>query len=103
MTPISFEQFIKTFNFRAYRRDCDNEMNAQDTYAVRFYLGDYDTDDWFEYGVWDYGVDTWDIVQRSLHPNVTNSYVSEIKYNEDVSVLEVHLTSVETREEMKEK
>lgn len=73
---ITFEQFIKTYNFR-YAPDSD----TFDTKIVRIYFGDHD--DWFDFGVYDFGSvsDTWERVSKILDKKVLQSYVSQFCYD----------------------
>ena len=85
---ITFEQFIKTFNFRDYA-GYSNEFKKDiyDTKIIRIYLPcDYDTNkdnEWFEFGVYDFSEKecTWDICKKVFNDEILKSYVSSIGYN----------------------
>ena len=85
---ITFEQFIKTFNFRDYA-GYSNEFKKDiyDTKIVRIYLPyDYDEhkdNEWFEFGVYDFSEKeyTWDTCKKVFNDEILKCYVSSIGYN----------------------
>ena len=99
---ITFEQFIKTYNFRYVNRlNRDNVDN--DTCIIRIYppTRDFDRDKWFEFGVYDFGRDDykWEICKEVLSKEILKSYVECISYNEDYNVVvTIHLTKNENYE-----
>lgn len=96
MKAITFEQFIRTFNFRDFNEYASTETDKHDTKIVRFYLDDDSLDKWFELGVYDFGKNTWEIILRSLSQEVYNSYIGSISYDTNLEVLKVYLQESET-------
>lgn len=88
MDNISFEQFIKTYNFRYVndsikaKKDIDN-----DTCIIRIYppTDDFYKDNWFDFGIYDFGSkeSTWECCKQILSKEIINSYVNCIQYNPD--------------------
>jgi len=101
MNRITFEQFIKTFNFRNYA-GYNNEFKKDvfDTYIVRIYLpnkeGNYKDNDWFEFGIYDFSEKEyiWDLCENIFNDNILKSYVSGIQYNvyDSDLALEIYLS-----------
>ena len=85
---ITFEQFIKTFNFRHYA-GYSNEFKQDifDTKIVRIHLpyeyDDSNKNEWFEFGVYDFSEDEykWGICQKIFSDEILKSYISSIGYN----------------------
>lgn len=98
---ITFEQFIKTFNFRNYA-GYSNEFKKDiyDTKIVRLYLpcsyDEYNDNEWFEFGVYDFSEkeNTWEICKKIFNDNILNSYIESIGYNiyDDNLALEISLS-----------
>ena len=99
MMNITFEQFIKTYNFRYVNslkgeKDLDN-----DTCIIRIYppteeFNQY-RNNWFEFGVYDFSQKevTWDLCKRVLSKEILESYIDTIQYNDDYNaVVTVYLT-----------
>ena len=86
MDNISFEQFIKTYNFR-YINDTvsHNKEIGNDTCIIRIYLptDDFYRDNWFDFGIYDFGSkeSTWEMCKQILSKEILNSYVSCVQYN----------------------
>lgn len=90
MKAITFEQFINTFNFRYINEYAQYEREQNDTKIIRIYIDD-DICNWFELGVYDFGIHTWELIQKSLNEDICKSYISSITYDESLSVLKVYL------------
>ena len=98
---ITFEQFIKTFNFRDYA-GYSNEFKKDiyDTKIVRVYLpynyDEHNDNEWFEFGVYDFSEkeNTWEICKKIFNDNILNSYISSIGYNfyDNNLTLEIYLS-----------
>lgn len=88
MDNISFEQFIKTYNFR-YVNESIRDKNdlCNDTCIIRIYppTDDFHRDNWFDFGIWDFShkESTWDRCKQILSKEILNSYVDCIQYNPD--------------------
>lgn len=85
---ITFEQFIKTFNFRDYAGYSNEyKKDIYDTKIVRIHLpydyDEYKDDEWFEFGVYDFSEKeyTWDICKKIFNEKILKSYVCSIGYN----------------------
>ena len=91
MNQITFKQFIRTYNFR-YIVENDKERDGMDrtTNIVRIYYGN-SPEDWFEFGVYDYGEYTWDNVKEILSPQICNMSVKFFYYDQDMGRFNVHL------------
>lgn len=87
---ITFKQFINAFNFRMFNEQTYAESDRYDTKVVRFYFGELDYQ-WFEYGLYDFGADTWDIVQKTLSKDICKSRISTMTYDDTLGVLKVYL------------
>lgn len=101
MNRITFEQFIKTFNFRdiaGYSNEFKRDIH--DTRIIRIYLpqeyDEYKEDMWFEFGVYDFSETEykWDICKKIFSEEILKSYVYSIQYNfYDVDLaLEIYLS-----------
>lgn len=90
MKAITFEQFIETFNFRDFNEYAQTEKERYDTKIIRVYLDDT-THNWFEFGVYDFGINTWELVQKSLSKEVCQSYIGGITYDSSTNILKVFL------------
>lgn len=99
MNNITFEQFIKTFNFR-YVNDIKSKGDYDnDTCIVRIYPPTDEfkahNNDWFEFGLYDFGEkeSTWDRCKKVLAPEILNSFIDTFQYNPDYNnVVTVYLT-----------
>ena len=98
---ITFEQFIKTFNFRDFAGyNNDFKKDVLDTRIIRIYLpyeyDEYKENEWFEFGINDFSETEfkWDICKKIFNNDILNSYVATIQYNlYDVELaLEVYLS-----------
>ena len=85
---ITFEQFIKTFNFRDYAGYSNEyKKDIYDTKIVRIYLpyeyDEHNDNEWFEFGVYDFSEkeNTWEICKKIFNDEILKSYVSSIGYN----------------------
>lgn len=90
MKAITFEQFINTFNFRDINEYAQSEREQRDTKIIRIYIDD-DMCNWFELGVYDFGIRTWELIQRCLNAEICKSYVGSITYDTNIDVLKVYL------------
>lgn len=90
MNRITFEQFIKTFNFRELNEYATTEHEKLNTKIIRIYFNNKQ-DSWFEFGVYDFGMHTWELVQKILSKEICKSYVDAMSYNTNLNVLEVYL------------
>ena len=85
---ITFEQFIKTFNFRDYA-GYNNEFkkDVYDTKIIRIHLpyeyDEYKENEWFEFGIYDFSETEykWDICKKIFSDEILKSYISSIGYN----------------------
>ena len=99
MNNISFEQFIKTYNFRYVsdiKRDGDYD---NDTCIIRIYPPSKEwrshNTNWFEFGIYDFSEkeSTWEMCKKIFTKEIINSYVDTISYNPDYEkVVTVYLT-----------
>lgn len=93
MKRITFEQFIKSYNFRYITNNPARVDNRDyDTGIIRIYFDDDINNDWFEFGIYDFGHDTWGNTKKVLDPAILNMYVEQFRYDMDVDRFEVHLT-----------
>ena len=103
MNRITFEQFIKTFNFRHYvGYSNEYKKDIYDTKIVRIYLPllnddyEYEKNKWFEFGVYDFSDDKykWEICQKIFSDEILKSYISSIGYNiyDNDLALEIYLS-----------
>lgn len=90
MKDITFEQFIETFNFRDLNEYASSERDKHDTKIIRVYIND-DLDEWFEFGIYDFGIHTWDLVKKVLHPDICKSSVDCMTYDTGLDLLKVYL------------
>lgn len=90
MRAITFEQLINTFNFRDINEYAQSDREQQDTKIIRIYIDD-DMCNWFELGVYDFGIHTWRLVQRCLNDEICKSYVGSITYDTNTDILKVYL------------
>lgn len=90
MKAITFEQFIDTFNFRDFNEYGNNDEEKFDSKIVRFYL-DETCRDWFEFGVYDFGTSSWDIIKRVLNKKIVNSKVMSMTFDSTTGVFKVYL------------
>lgn len=101
MKRITFKQFIYTYNFR-YIADKSKEPYDEDTTIIRIYLPseDCNKDEWFEFGINNFGNNTWKICERIFSKEILESYIESIGYNEDIeNVVTVYLTNNKEVEE----
>ena len=105
MNNITFEQFIKTYNFRYVNESIGDKNDlCNDTCIIRIYPPSDDSyrDKWFEFGIWDFGHKeyTWDRCKQILSEEIINSYVDYIQYNPDYDCeVTVYLTNKKERED----
>ena len=101
MNRITFEQFIKTFNFRDFAGYSNEyKKDIYDTKIIRIYLPyEYDEckdNEWFEFGVYDFSEKeyTWDICEKIFNKEILKSYVCSIGYNfyDNSLALEIYLS-----------
>ncbi len=93
MKRITFEQFIKSYNFRYCTNNPAKPNNCDyDTIAIRIYFDDETNNDWFEFGIYDFGYDTWENTKKVLNPKILGMYVGQLRYDIDAERFEVHLT-----------
>ena len=101
MNRITFEQFIKTFNFRDYAGYSNEyKKDIYDTKIVRIHLAydhdEYKDNEWFEFGVYDFSEKeyTWDICKKIFNEKLLKSYICSIRYNfyDDNLALEICLS-----------
>ena len=85
---ITFEQFIKTFNFRDFAGYSNEyKKDIYDTKIVRIYLpydyDEYKENEWFEFGIYDFSEKqyTWDICKKIFNEEILKSYICSIGYN----------------------
>lgn len=90
MEKITFEQFINIFNFRFFNEQIYTEKDKYDTKPVRFYFGERD-DEWFEYGLYDFGGNAWNIAQKTLSKAICKSHIDIMTYDDDLGILKVYL------------
>lgn len=89
MNRITFEQFIKTFNFRDYAGySSEFKKEVYDTKIIRIYLpinegSNYKDNDWFEFGIYDFTEKEyiWNLCKIIFNDNILKCYVSGIQYN----------------------
>ena len=89
MNRITFEQFIKTFNFRDYAGyNSAFKKDVYDTKIIRIYLPineevNSKDSDWFEFGIYDFTEKEymWNLCKIIFNDNILKSYVSGIQYN----------------------
>lgn len=103
MNYITFEQFIKTFNFRMV--DEKRGEMYYDTTIIRIYpdteTGMMSTDNWFEFGVYNFGEpdSTWEICKNIFTPEILYSYVYSISFNTDYeNLVTIYLTKEQKSE-----
>lgn len=90
MKKITFEQFINIFNFRFFNEQIYAEKDKYDTKVVRFYFGERD-DEWFEYGLYDFGGDVWNVAQKTLSKAICKSHIDIMTYDDGLGILKVYL------------
>ena len=90
MNAITFEQFINTFNFRHINECVQYEEEQYDTKIIRIYI-DGEKYTWFEFGVYDFGMHTFELVRRCLNDKICKSYIDSITYDERIGVLKIYL------------
>ena len=78
---ITFEQFIKTYNFR---------NNVDNTKTIRVYLS-INFDDWFEFGVYDYDSQKQVRCMSVLNKRILDSTISSFYYDTENDVFSVFL------------
>ena len=107
MNNITFEQFIKTYNFRYVNdikinggKDYDN-----DTCIIRIYPPTNEwrshNTEWFEFGLYDFSEKeaTWEFCKKIFKKEIINSYIDTIEYNTDYErVVTIYLTESKTME-----
>ena len=90
---IKLIDFLELVNFRDY-----SENDNYDTKIIRIEYPDKDTHDnydknrYFEYGVYDFGVDSRKRFIQTINPYILNCFVSDIRVN-DNGVLVVYVTT----------
>ena len=99
MGYITFKQFVYTINIRDIY--FNNGKEIDDCMPIRIHFGS--TRDWIYLG-WDDFVtkhEVWEKLNKTLKPEILNSYVTDIKYNEDMNTLDVSIDAnpIETIEE----
>lgn len=82
---ISFKTFINTYNFRL-PIDCD----TFDTKIIRIYFGET-SDNWFEFGVYDFDSNKWDRCSDILSNKILKSNVIEFCYKDSIGAFCVWL------------
>ena len=104
MRNITFKQFIQTYNFRDINdtKRLPNGEYAEDTKTIRIYLpkiyDDFDLESkWIEFGIYDFGTNKYkiQICEEFLSDDILNSYVDEIKVEENGEwreIIKVYLT-----------
>lgn len=93
MKRITFEQFIKSYNFRHLTNNPTTvDGYDYDTSIIRIYFDDETNDDWFEFGIYNFGRNTWGNTKKVLNPKILNMYVYQFKYDIDAERFEVRLT-----------
>lgn len=102
MEKITFEQFIKTFNFRNYAGyNQAFKEDIFDTYIIRIYLPKpNEKNNWFEFGVYDMGskYNTWDICKKIFNKEILKSYIDCIQYNKLDCELAIEVFLTEEKE-----
>ena len=90
---ITFRQFIETFNFRLYNTYGETDNEKYDTKIIRIYTSDdvCKSNNWFEFGIFDFGGDTWEFTKTVLSERIYNSEISGITYNTSTDKLEIYL------------
>lgn len=101
MGYITFKQFIYTINIRDVYFNNGNEID--DCKVLRIHFGGIR--DWFYLG-WDDFItkyEVWERLEKVLKPEILNSYITSIRYNEDMNTLDVCIDDkpIETIEEYK--
>ena len=91
MKEITFKQFVETFNFREYNEYASTERDKHDTKIVRIYIDNDSLDEWFELGIYDFSIHTWDLIEKILHPDICKSVVSSMTYDTGLDLLKVYL------------
>ncbi len=93
MKRITFEQFVKSYNFRCCTNNPAKPNNCDyDTGIIRIYFDDCTNHDWFEFGIYDFGLNTWENTKKVLNPTILNMYIEQFRYDADADSFNVYLT-----------
>lgn len=91
MDYITFKQFIYTINIRnCYLSQEGKEINNNG--IIRIYYGtEFKNDNYIEIGWYDYfNKDTvWKILKETLNKNILDSVITDFRYNDNYSCIEV--------------
>ena len=91
---ITFEQFIKTYNFKVANENFDHtNYKYSDTTIIRIYYGEEFKHCWFEFGIYDWAgsKSTWESVKKVLNKEIYQSYIDSIHYDDELDMLCIYL------------
>lgn len=93
MHPI-LENVLDLINFRKINVD-EEPMSYYyfDSMSVRIYLDKKDP--YFDFGVYDFGENTYNIIKEVLNSDLLNRKVESITYEEEINMLAIYLEEVE--------
>lgn len=81
---------LQKINFRRINKDVPQDSYFYfDAKSVRIYLDVKEP--YFDFGVYDFGEYTFDIIERALHPDILEKEVESITYEEDIQMLAIYL------------
>ena len=100
---ITFKQLFYTLNIRSCKYSKFENEVIEDCKAIKIYYNECFSRNWIQLG-WNDIVDklsSWKLLERFLKPEILNSYVTDIYYNDEEEILEIYLEDepVETLEE----
>lgn len=105
MKSITFKQFVTSHSFRYYRSDCESEDKKYNTSTIRIYYPvgeDYFKQDWFEFGIYDFGGDDYKLrqIKDIFSEKILKLYVSNFYCDDELDILVVHLTDNKCMDEV---
>lgn len=87
---ITLRELLKLINFRVIESEIIG-MYHENSSTIRIY---FETNDWFEFGIYDFGFDTRDKnVERILTKNMLDSEVVSINRVEELPILAIYINT----------
>lgn len=99
MENITFKQFLITYSFKL--TNADEIDNFDDTQAIRIHLPMENKDNWFDFGIYDYGTKEQKLekLEKIFTEDILNSYIDTIstKVYSTYCMVEIFLTNKEKK------
>lgn len=87
---ITFEQFVQLYDFRSG----SSYLEDYNTKIIRIHYGNK-SDDWFEFGIYDWDSNKLSRIHKILDKRICNSYIDYCTCDEELGILHVFLTYID--------